>query len=185
MYWVSRPQKIFLHPEEQTRKKQGNYAFCCIECEKRMKKISFKQVEPHLNIKEKTAQKLGSVKFEGWQCLTCSQQSTGRRFHLIGLVSNSSEFPFCPNCGEYTITRSYKTIKPATRSSEGIKLVMDKCNCCNYYQETDKITPRLPPPSSSSSGGGYSGGGYSGGGYSGGGDFGGGSSGGGGAGGDF
>jgi uncharacterized protein len=176
--------KIYLDSGGQTRRKQGHYAFCCIECQKRMKKVSFQRIQPHLTTKEKVAQDLGSVKFEGWECLTCSQQLTRRRFHLIGLESNSSEFPFCPNCHEYTITRSYKTIEPATRSSEGIKRVMDKCNCCDYYQETEKIIPRLPPPSSSS-GGGYSGGGYSGGGSSGGGSFGGGSSGGGGAGGSW
>jgi uncharacterized protein len=179
---LKRLQKILLHPEGQTRRKKAHYVFRCIECQKRMKKISFKRVAPHLNIEEKTAQKLGSVKFEGWQCLTCSQQSTGRGFHLIGLESNSSKFAICPHCHEYTCTRTYKIIKRATQYREGKQLVRDKCQHCNYYQETEETIPRLPPPSSSS-GGGYSGGGYSGGG--GGGDFGGGSSGGGGAGGDF
>ncbi|WP_414590378.1 TPM domain-containing protein [Anabaena sp. CCY 9614] len=178
LYWlntkITRLQKILLHPEDRTRRKQGYYVFCCIECKKRMKKINFKSVAPHLKIKEQTAQKLGSVKFEGWQCLTCSKQSTGRGFHLIGLESTLYKFDICPHCKEYTVTRTDKIIKRATQYREGKKLVKHKCHHCNYYQETEKIIPRLPPPSSSSGGG-----------YGGGGDYGGGSSGGGGAGGSW
>ncbi|MBE9197811.1 MULTISPECIES: TPM domain-containing protein [unclassified Nodularia (in: cyanobacteria)] len=174
-----RSRRTLLHPEDRTRRKEGYYVFCCIECKKRMKNIDFKSVAPHLNVKEQTALKLGSVKFEGWQCLTCSQQSTGRGFHLIGLESTLYKFDICPHCKEYTVTRTDKILNRATRSRGGKKLVMHKCHHCNYYQETEKTIPRLPPPSSSS------GGGYGGGGYSGGGGFGGGSSGGGGAGGDF
>ncbi|WP_414528265.1 TPM domain-containing protein [Nodularia chucula] len=103
-----RSRITLLHPEDRTRRKQGYYVFCCIECKKRMKKINFKSVAPHLNIKEQTALKLGSVQFEGWQCLTCSQQSTGRGFHLIGLESNLYKFAICPHCKEYSTSVCYE-----------------------------------------------------------------------------
>ncbi|MEA5580470.1 TPM domain-containing protein [Nodularia harveyana UHCC-0300] len=194
VFLVNRPVKSLIKPEGRTRKKQGNYSFLCADCQQPMEKVNATVIEPHLNKQEKVAQNIGSVNFEGWKCIHCSQQ-TGQGFHLVAQESKSRQFKKCPHCQELTVIRTEKTIKQPTQYRSGKRLIVDHCYCCNYHNEMEEKIPRLPPPppppplgssgSGGSSGGGSSGGGSYGGGYSGGGDFGGGSSGGGGAGGSW
>ncbi|MEA5576996.1 TPM domain-containing protein [Anabaena sp. UHCC 0451] len=194
-----RSVEIFLKKEATEPKKQGdyrllqrNYKFLCADCEQPMTKVDASIIEPYLSKEQKTAQKIKSVKFEGWKCLHCEQVPTGKGFNLIGFDPNSSRFPKCHDCQEFTIIHTEKTIKKPTQRFSGIKQIIDKCHCCNYHQEREERIPPLPPSSRGGGGGSswssYSGGGswssYSGGGSSGG-DYGGGSSGGGGAGGSW
>lgn len=171
--YFSRPRKVFITPEGRTRKHQGNYTFLCTTCQQPMQQVDNSRVQSHLSKPETVAQKLGSVKFQGWQCLNCTQKST---FHIVAQESRSSRFQQCPHCQELTITRSDKTITPPTQYSSGWRLISDKCHSCSYYHQHQEIIPPLPPPPppSSSSDSGSSGG-----------SFGGGSSGGGGAGGSW
>jgi len=182
-YLLSRPEKIFLQPEGYTRRKQGNHIFSCADCQQPMAKVDSSLFESSLTLQQKAAQNLGSVKFEGWNCLQCNQNNNHQVFHLVALESYSPRFRECPHCEELTVTRSEKTIQQPTQYNSGRKLIIDKCNVCNYHRETEQTIPRLPPPSSGSSSGG--GGSFGGGSSGGGGSFGGGSSGGGGAGGSW
>jgi uncharacterized protein len=158
-----------------------------------MEKVDKAIVTAHLTQPEKVAQKIGSVRFEGWK----SPNADPNEFHIIAYPSTSSSFQNCPHCKEQTVMRTEKTVKSATRNSTGKRAIIDECQCCDYRKEKEQTIPRLPSPSrrrsSRSYGGGVSvggfggGGGCSGGGSSGGGGggFGGGSSGGGGCGGGF
>lgn len=181
--YLGRPRKILIEPEGRTRRSQGNYIFLCADCQQPMEKVDAATVESYLNQPEKTAQKIGSVNFEGWKCAHCSPKLTGRGFHIVVLESNSSQFRKCRHCDELTVTRTNKTVNPPTQYSSGRRLIIDNCHSCDYHHQTEEIIPRLPPPPPppppSSSWGGGSGGG------DGGGSFGGGSSGGGGAGGSW
>ena len=182
VYLLIHPQKIHLKPEGRTRRKQGNYIFLCADCQQPMEKVDATRVNPLLTPQENAARNLGSVKFEGWKCLNCSEKTTGQGFHLVALESNTSRFRNCPNCQELIVTRTKKIIKQPTQYSSGKQLIIDKCNHCNYHHERMEKIPRLPPPpppSSSSGGGGRSGS------SRGGGSFGGGRSGGGGGGGSW
>jgi uncharacterized protein len=181
-------RQVWIEPEGHSRLSDSNYLFFCAKCQKRMEKVDTSRIKSCLSNPEKVAQKLGSIHFEGWTCPDCSQQLTGLEYHLVARVSNSGRFKKCPTCKELTATRTKKILQHATQSHTGQRLIIDKCHCCEYYQQYKETIPRLPPPPppSSSSGGSYSGGASTGGGScSGGGSFGGGSSGGGGAGGGW
>ncbi len=131
--------------------------------------------------------KIGILSYRGYKCANCSQNSTQRNEYLIiAYESRLSRHRNCPHCQELTITRTKETIKTATRSSQGKRVITDICNCCDYAQETEEIIPRLSSPSNTSyTSGGCSSGGYTGGSSGGGGSFGGGGSDGGGAGGSW
>lgn len=185
---VSRSRRVFVKPEGRTRLRGGGRPIYCTDCKKRMEKVANTTIESNLSQPEKVAQRIGSVKFEGWKCPTCSPQLTGLGFHLIDWVLNSERFSQCPICQELTVKRTETILEHATRDSTGKRLVTKLCLCCAYRKEREETIPRLPPPPPPSSGGFSTGsistGGCSTGGSTGGG-FGGGSSGGGGAGGGW
>ena len=167
--------RVFIKPSGKSRFSGYNRIFLCANCHKRMKQLdNTKILISVLSEPQKVAQTIGSVSFEGWQCPNCSQQLAEDDFHLVAYLSDSTRFRRCPTCDEWTGTRTKRILKRATRSSEGKRLIIDECHCCNYRQEKEEIIPRLPPPSSDSwivsggSGGGGFGGGSSGGGGSGG-----------------
>ncbi len=167
--------RVFIKPSGKSRFSGYNRIFLCANCHKRMKQLdNTKILVLVLSEPQKVAQTIGSVSFEGWQCPNCSQQLAEDDLHLVAYLSDSTRFRRCPTCDEWTGTRTKRILKRATRSSEGKRLIIDECHCCNYRQEKEEIIPRLPPPSSDSwivsggSGGGGFGGGSSGGGGSGG-----------------
>ncbi|BCL34303.1 TPM domain-containing protein [Nostoc sp. MS1] len=184
--YLGRKKKILIPPSGRTRRKQGNYSFCCADCQQPMVKVDAATVEEHLNKVEKIAQNLGSVSFNGWKCPSCSEKLTDTGFNIVALESRSSRFRRCPHCEELTVTRTETTVVSPTQYNVGKRLITDKCHSCAYHKKIEEVIPRLPPPPPPSSGswggGSSSGGGFSGGG---GGGFGGGSSGGGGAGGSW
>ncbi|PMB53920.1 hypothetical protein CEN39_01825 [Fischerella thermalis CCMEE 5201] len=179
VFLIRRPRKVEIAPEGRTRYRWGDRIFLCADCRQPMTKVDNTTLQSHLSEPEKVAQKIGSVRFEGWKCPNCSHKLTGIGFHIVGRESGGSKFRRCPICQELTVTRTHKTLFPATQFSSGRRLIIDNCHCCSYHKEQDEIIPRLPPPPPpppTSHGGGFSGGG---------GSFGGGSSGGGGAGGSW
>ncbi|MGJ5634987.1 TPM domain-containing protein, partial [Nostoc sp. CALU 1950] len=85
--YLTRPRKIFIAPEGRTRKSEGNYTFLCANCQKPMKQVDDSTVQSYLNKPEITAQKLGSIKFQGWRCLSCTHKTTGNGFHIVAQQS--------------------------------------------------------------------------------------------------
>ncbi|MFB2772161.1 YgcG family protein [Pelatocladus sp. BLCC-F211] len=173
--YLARPRKVLIAPEGRTRRNKGNYMFLCADCQQPMAKVDDTTIDSYLSKPEKTAQEIGSVKFEGWRCANCSDKLTGNGFHIVAQESDSSRFQKCPNCQELTVTRTQTTVRAATEYDYGERLIIDECHNCAYRNEKEEIIPCLPPSSVISFGGGDSSGG-------GGDSFGGGSSGGGGAG---
>jgi uncharacterized protein len=177
IYLSLQKHKVFVRPDELRKRIWGwgnsNRPVFCATCKQKMEKVDETQLNNELSKPEKIAQKIGSVKFEGWKCSKCSHQPV-----IIGYTSVFSEFRKCHNCKELTVTHTKKTLKHPTRHSKGKRLVTEKCHCCDYYREKQETIPRLSSPSSSRSNSGSSC-------SSSGGDFGGGSSGGGGAGGSW
>lgn len=179
--------RIEIEPEGRSRFKGSSRVYSCANCKKRMEKVDDSIIESTLNQQEKVAQKLGSLKFEGWKCPKCSPLA----FHRVAYESRLSQFRECPTCEELTVSHTTQILERPTQYSEGKQLITDKCHCCDYQIQWEEKIPRLTPPrppSSGSSGnsqysGGDSSGGssYDGGGSSGG-SFGGGDSGGGGSG---
>ncbi|MEW6496360.1 MAG: TPM domain-containing protein [Cyanobacteriota bacterium] len=156
----------------------------CIHCQMPMEQTDSTLLASHLSRPEKVAQDLGSVKFEGWQCPSCSPKIQRQGIHIRTYVLDSALFSNCPTCQELTVTFEDKVLKRATEYTTGKRLVTNLCKCCNYRHEQEQIIPLLSScsrSSSSSSDGSCSSSSTS----SNSGDFGGGSSGGGGAGGDW
>jgi uncharacterized protein len=165
-------------------------SFQCSLCDTTLVLVPENILNDELIDTQKTAQKLGSKRFEGWHCSHCYPDNLSK-FHLREYILNNSRFSECPYCQELTVVRKEEIIKQPSYSDTGIRLITYRCQCCDYLQEQQEIIPSLVRTYISSNsnydsggGGGFGGGGF-GGGDSGGGDFGGGDSGGGGAGGDF
>ena len=177
-------RRVEIKPIGRSCLRGGNRIFLCADCHQKLQPVEKTKIQSILSTPERVAQKLGSIRFEGWHCPNCSPQSDDGKFHLVAYESSSSRFRRCPTCDELTVTRSKKTIKQATQTRSGKRMIIDECHCCNYFQEWEEIISPLPSPSSGSWGV-YGGGSFGGGGSSGGGSFGGGSSGGGGAGGNW
>ncbi len=157
--------------------------FRCANCRQLMEKLDSQSLGHNLSKPEQVAQKIGSVRFEGWRCPKCQPNLTGQGIHLRAYVLNSYQFRICPTCQELTVERTSTILPPAAQNKEGEHLVTEKCHCCSYIeQRVEAVTPTSADSSSSDSEG-SSGGGDSGGGDSGG--FGGGDSGGGGDGGSW
>ena len=71
-----------------------------------------------------------------------------------------TRFQSCPNCGYRALSRTRKTLRRATRSSEGSGEVITRCSQCSYRDVRTFTVPRISSSSSRGSfGGGRSGGG--------------------------
>jgi uncharacterized protein len=136
-------RKVFIRPDEVRKRLKGNgdRPVFCATCKQQMEKIEKTKVDNELSKPEKIAQKIGSIKFEGWRCSQCSHQPV-----LIAYTSALSIFRKCHSCQELTVTRTKKILKHATQFSSGKSLITDKCHCCNYHREKEETIPRLPPP---------------------------------------
>lgn len=165
--------------------------FQCERCENYLAMLPENVLNQELIDTQKTAQKLGSKRFEGWHCSHCYPDNLSK-FHLREYILNkNSRFSECPYCQELTVVRQEKILNQPSYSDTGLRQITYQCQCCDYRQEKQEIIPRLVHTYTSSNSNndsgdssGFGGGGFGGGSF-GGGDFGGGESGGGGAGGDF
>ncbi|MCU0534486.1 MAG: TPM domain-containing protein [Hydrococcus sp. Prado102] len=150
IYLLLRLCRVYVRPEEVRKRIRGNGGrpVFCATCKQKMERVYKHQVDNELSKPEKIAQQIGSIKFEGWKCPKCSHHPV-----LIAYTSFFSRFRTCPNCQELTVTCDRDTIEYPSYSSEGKRLLTEKCHCCDYYQEQLETIPRLtsPPPSRSSS----------------------------------
>ena len=119
---------------------------------------------------ERLEERLGSVDYDVWACLTCE------KVNKIRYGKFWTRYSFCPQCEYATRSKITRTLIQATTSHGGKVQVEENCANCSYYNRHTYNTPRIVKSKSSSSSGFGSGGG---GGFSSG--FGGGSSSGGGA----
>lgn len=203
LMFIFRKKGAVLRPGKRSRASREKFSYDldertprCAHCKKNLHKVDSKTLSTHLTKTEKAAQKLGSVKFIGWQCPTSSPESASKDIHIRAYIWNPLSYRECPECKEFTVSRSFEVLEAATDDQPGKNYVTDTCECCDYIKEYEEKSPplRFASPNHRSGndshfGGGYGsgfGGGFGGGGgSSGGGGFGGGESGGGGAGGGW
>ena len=119
---------------------------------------------------ERLEERIGSVDYDVWACLTCEEVIKNRYGKFW------TRYSFCPKCEYATRSKITRTLIHATTAHGGKVLVEESCCNCDYYDRHTYYTPRIVKTKSSSSG--FGGGSRGGGGGSG---FGGGSSSGGGA----
>ena len=142
----------------------------CEVCNDRRVLLDEVSDDEFLDPPERIEERIGSVDYDVWACLTCEEVVKIRYGKFW------TRFSFCPQCEYATRSKITRTLIPATTSHGGKVLVEESCRNCDYYDRHTYYTPRIRKSSSSSTG--FGGGSRGGGGGSG---FGGGSSSGGGA----
>ena len=142
----------------------------CEHCNDRRVLLDEAQDDEFLDPPERLEERIGSVDYDVWACLTCEQVAKIRYGKFW------TRYSFCPQCEYATKAKITRTLIAATTSHGGKVLVEESCCNCSYYDGHTNHTPRIRKSSSSSSG--FGGGSRGGGGGSG---FGGGRSSGGGA----
>ncbi len=100
--------------------------------------LDLKSVTNHLTEIEKVAQKMGSVRYEGWR----SKQG---EIHIRAYVNDQENFRECPNCQEYTLKGTKEISRKASYSRTGMALITFNCQCqhCNHSFTETEIIPRL------------------------------------------
>jgi uncharacterized protein len=143
---------IFLKPNERSRVSQNlNSDFNhrpkhCTDCKYPMQLIGTDDLQSYLTPPQKVAETIGSIQLKGWQCPNC------QGVHIRTYVESPRIFHNCPSCQEFTVTRTKKTVQPATTDSMGKCLIISDCQCCDYHQEQTETIPCLPTPPSRRSG---------------------------------
>lgn len=144
---INRKKGVRLEPGKRTRisrpeysQELGNSTPRCMYCQQRLEKVDSAKLSPHLTRIQLAAQKLGSVKFVGWQC-ACPKSSNS--IHIRSYIWNSISFLECSQCQEFTIKCSTQTRKEATQDELGKIFITQQCICCGQYKEFQKQTPRL------------------------------------------
>ncbi|MEQ9356323.1 TPM domain-containing protein [Coleofasciculus chthonoplastes] len=146
----SRQRRVLVKPEGKTRTQgypYSNRRLHCADCKKQLEHLDAIALESKLTQPEKVAQKIGSIRFDGWQCPRCRPHLTGEGVHIFAYVSNSVDFEKCLTCQELTVTRKLETIlKEPTWNQKGEKLVHKECHCCDYQAQMKEAIPCLTPP---------------------------------------
>ncbi|MGB3493823.1 MAG: TPM domain-containing protein [Elainellaceae cyanobacterium] len=144
----------------------------CDRCRHPLTLIHDESLQALLTEPEKTAQSLGSAKFQGLQCTFCSDSLSREHAYVLRRVLNRYKYRHCPTCEELTMSHSTEVVTSATYSSSGSRRVTQDCLCCGKHEEELVTIPRKTRSSSSSrssrsssssSGGGHSSGGGGGG----------------------
>jgi uncharacterized protein len=148
--YVRRPRSgILLEPTGRSRIEGDSgdtHPWHCATCKKRMQKLDAIALQPYLSQSEQVAQKLSSIRFEGWQCLKCYPQLTGQTIHICAYILDSQQFNTCLTCQELTVTQTIKAIlEQPTWNTEGKQLVAKECHCCSYNEEVKETLPCLTP----------------------------------------
>ena len=154
--FVYKRNRVELEPEGESRFKGGSRICKCATCKKRMEQVDDSIIQATLSEPEKVAQKIGSLRFEGWKCSQCSQQLAETGYHRVAYQPHISQFCECPTCQELTVKRTVQILQHPTELSTGERLITEECHCCDYRTEREERIPCLPPsppPSSSSSSG--------------------------------
>lgn len=146
---INRKKGVRLEPGQRSRvprpeysKELGNLTPRCLYCQQKLEKVDSARLLSHLTTIELTAQKLGSVKFVGWQC-ACPKAAGS--IHIRSYIWNSISFLECAECHEFTIKCSTKIRKAATQDELGKLFITQQCICCGQYKEFQKQTPCLDP----------------------------------------
>lgn len=129
----------------------------------RMRRLSETEDNQYLAAESNLEERLGSMNYHVWLCDACAERIVvGRRKWFSG-------YGACPTCKRRTLQTTKKTLRAATYSSSGRRLVTRNCRNCRHFDSREETIPQLSDSSSGGSSGGGGGGSSFGGGSSGGG----------------
>ncbi|MGJ3250409.1 MAG: TPM domain-containing protein, partial [Elainellaceae cyanobacterium] len=112
----------------------------CKTCHHSLNYLGETDLKKHLSKPQLTAQKLGTVKYEGWHCPQC-EKAGKPHVHIIETVINSRCYYHCPTCQELTMTRVYEMTQAPTMSSCGIQTVTEHCQSCGREKKKESTLP--------------------------------------------
>ncbi|MBL1176059.1 TPM domain-containing protein [Pantanalinema sp. GBBB05] len=132
----------FVLPEGRSRTRLGrDHIICCQVCRQAMTALPPESVLEHLTLPEQIAQKLGSIRVDGWQCLTCQPQFSGSGLHLRVQVIDDYHFCLCPICAELTVEQTSNLVQSPTLQLPGLRRITEQCHCCDYWDEREETVP--------------------------------------------
>ena len=132
-YKMSR-RPLFIKPEGRSRHHSNwelRRRLYCTACKQPMEKLDSTTLQSRLSKPEQVAQNLGSVSFEGWQCLNCRPHLTSQQIHIRASSVNKYRFRECLYCQELTVESTSQVLQSATEYSEGKRLITESCHCCS------------------------------------------------------
>ncbi|KPQ40282.1 MAG: Scavenger receptor cysteine-rich domain [Phormidium sp. OSCR] len=116
---------------------EKNRNFICNTCGTELVSVADSRLHDRLNEAQRVAKDLSSTQFKGWNCPSCTGH--GSDFHLQSCVINPWMFDNCPNCQEFTVTKTLSTLGPSLSSNRKIQQTTYNCQICGYSKEEHSI----------------------------------------------
>ena len=117
----------------------------CKSCSSEMVMLDEQQDDSFLDPPERIEERLGSVDYDVWACMSCDEVTKYRYGKLLTRYSR------CPDCRYKTRSKISRTIRAATRHRGGKVRVTETCENCSFHKTYTYSTPKLRKPSSGSS----------------------------------
>lgn len=108
----------------------------CPKCQEAMAKLDEQADDEYLEPPELIEERLGSVNYDVWACLTCEDVIKLRYGVFFSRYSN------CPQCRRKTKNKISRTVVRATEHSGGVVEVTETCANCSYHNRYTYRTPR-------------------------------------------
>ncbi len=115
-----------------------NRRFICNMCGTELVSVEGPRLHDRLNKAQRVAKDLSSTQFKGWNCPNCTRHSS--EFHVQSCVINPWMFDCCPNCQEFTVTKTLSTLGPSLSYNRKIQQTTYNCQVCGYSKEEHSIT---------------------------------------------
>jgi uncharacterized membrane protein YgcG len=143
-----RCDRTLLAPEGESQVQRsemtGRERFHCKTCKQLMERVTAADLSHVLSPPQQTAQKLGSMAYNGWRCKSCQPSANG--IHLRKTVMDAEQFCRCPTCDERTARRCLNTVQKPTWNQVGSRLTTYTCHCCDDTWQAEETIPCLALP---------------------------------------
>ena len=117
----------------------------CPKCQSAMDKLDEQQDDEYLEPPEQLEERLGSVNYDVWACMTC-EDVIKLRYGVF-----FSRYSVCPQCTRKTKSKISRTLVAATEQRGGVVEVTESCANCSYHHQYTYRTPRKSRSSSGTS----------------------------------
>lgn len=116
---------------------EKNRNFICNRCGTELVSVAESHLHDRLNEAQRVAKDLSSTQFKGWNCPSCTRDSS--EFHLQSCVINPWMFDNCPNCQEFTVTKTLSTLGTSLNYNRKVQQTTYNCQICGYSKEEHSI----------------------------------------------
>ncbi len=143
-----RRNRIVLAPEGESQVQRseitGRERCHCAICQQPMERVPAGDLSHVLSQPQQTAQKLGSMAYNGWRCKSCQPSAKG--IHVRKAIMDAEKFCHCPTCDERTASARLNTVQKPTWNQAGSRLTTYTCHCCDDTWQAEETIPCLTLP---------------------------------------